>query len=124
MKNILPQLPAIILGLAFVVFGGMYFVMQPQSDPNMSDVAKQYFDIMAVKTKYMVVVKICELLFGLLILIPKTRALGLILIAPICVNILFFDLLVNGKPQMGILLVLVNFAALWLNKAKYKSIWS
>jgi hypothetical protein len=123
MKNILPQLPAIILGLAFVVFGGMYFVMQP-SDPNLSDVAKQYFDIMAVKTKYMVVVKICELLFGLLILIPKTRALGLILIAPICVNILFFDLLVNGKPQMGILLVLVNFAALWLNKAKYKSIWS
>jgi putative oxidoreductase len=124
MKNILPQLPAIVLGLAFVVFGGMYFVMQPQSDPNMSDAAKQYFDVMAVKTKYMVVVKICELLFGLLILIPKTRALGLILIAPICVNILFFDLLVNGKPQMGILLVLVNFAALWLNKAKYKSIWS
>jgi putative oxidoreductase len=75
-------------------------------------------------TGYMTVVKICELLFGILILIPKTRALGLILIAPIAVNILIFELHIAKAPGIGVALVVVTAIAIYLNKEKYSSILS
>jgi uncharacterized membrane protein YccC len=62
--------------------------------------------------------------FGILVLIPKTRALGLLLLAPIVANILIFELHIVKQPGVGVALVVVTALAMYLNKEKYSSILS
>ena len=62
-------------------------------------------------------------LFSALLLIYKpTRALALLLSAPILINILLFELLIAHQPGIGILLVLLNALAIYQNRHKYESI--
>jgi putative oxidoreductase len=80
---------------------------------------------MGVMSKgYMSFVKVLEVAIGLLLLLPKTRALALILIAPITVNILCFELFIAQQPGIGVALVLLNVLGLYFNKEKYSSILS
>ena len=73
-------------------------------------------------TVYMTTIKVCELLFRILVLIPETRALGLLLIAPIVVNILLFELHIVHAPGIGVALVLITAVSMYFNKEKYASI--
>ena len=70
-------------------------------------------------TKFLLVVKLIEVTCAVLILIPKTRALALLLIAPITVNILLFELLIAKAPGIGVVLLLVNILAIVFNKDSY-----
>lgn len=71
---------------------------------------------------YMTTIKVCELLFGIMVLIPKTRALGLLLLAPIVVNILLFELHIAHAPGIGVALTAVTAIAIYFDKEKYSSI--
>ena len=73
-------------------------------------------------TGFLAFVKVLEISFGLLLLVPKTRALAYLLIAPITVNILLFELFMVGKPGIGVLLLVLNAIGIFLNKEKYISI--
>ncbi len=118
--QIVKQLPAYLLGLVFVVFGLSYFFPFMPMPPMEGDPA--VFGGLMTKTGYMTFVKVLEISIGLLLFIPKTRALALILIAPITVNILCFELFIAKAPSIGIALVVLNAIGLYMNRAKYSSI--
>ena len=73
-------------------------------------------------TDFLLVVKVMEIVFAILLLLPKTRALALLLTAPISINILLFELLIAHQPGIGILIVLINGMAIIQYKEKYSSI--
>ncbi len=118
--EIVKQLPAYLLAFVFVVFGLNHFLnfIPMQSMPGD---AGTYADLL-VKTGYMTVVKLCEIVFGAMLIFPKTRALGFILIAPVVVNILLFEVSIAKQPGIGVVLLALNVIGLYLNKSKYESI--
>lgn len=117
--NIVKQIPALLLALVFIVFGAMFFLHLPM--PPMSGDAGAFAGLL-YKTGYLTVVKVLEVSIGILLAIPFTRALGLLLIAPICVNIMLFELCIAQKPGIGVALVLINALAIFLKKEKYLGI--
>jgi putative oxidoreductase len=121
--NIVKQIPAYLLGALFVFGGATHLFHFGPTPPPMTGDADTFMKLFG-STGYMTVIKICELLFGILVLIPKTRALGLILLAPIVVNILIFELHIAKAPGIGVALVVVTALAIYLNKEKYSSILS
>jgi putative oxidoreductase len=75
-----------------------------------------------IRTNYMTVVKLCEIIFGAMLIFPKTRALGFILIAPVVFNILLFEVCIAKQPGIGVVLFILNILGLYLNKSKYEGI--
>jgi hypothetical protein len=121
--QIAKQIPAYLLGAMFIFGGATHLFHFGPTPPPMTGDADTFMKLFG-STGYMTVIKICELLFGILVLIPKTRALGLILLAPIVVNILIFELHIAKAPGIGVALVVVNALAIYFNKEKYSSILS
>lgn len=114
------QIPVYLLALIYLVFGAnffLHFITLPQMDGNAGNFVGLLFT-----TDYLLVVKILEVTLAVLMIVPKTRALALLLIAPISVNILLFELLIAHQPGIGILLVILNGLAIFLNKEKYLGI--
>jgi len=74
------------------------------------------------KTDFLRLVKVLEIVFALLLLVKPTRALALLLIAPISVNIFLFEILIQHQPGIGILLVVLNALAIFAEKEKYMGI--
>jgi putative oxidoreductase len=120
--QIAKHIPAYLLSLVFIVFGATYFLHFIEVPPMTGDPA-EYMKFMD-GTGYMKVVKALEVIIGVLLAIPKTRALGLVLIAPIVVNIFLFEACISKGMGIGLVLVLVNALGLYLNREKYQSIFS
>jgi putative oxidoreductase len=120
--KIAKQIPAILLGLVFVGFGIPYLLKLMPTPEMQGDMAT--FMSLFGSSGYMTVIKVLEVIIGLLLFLPKTRALGLLLIAPITVNILLFELCIAKAPGIGIALVLVNAIGIYLNREKYWGILS
>lgn len=108
---------SILLALPFIVFGANFF-FQFIPMPPMKGVAGQYIGILAT-SHFLVVVKIMEIAFGLMLLLNFKRALALVLIAPISVNILMYELCIAHQPGIGIVLVLLNALLLYHHKNHY-----
>ncbi len=120
MKLILKNTPAFLLALVFIVFGSNYFLNFIPNQPMPGDAGT--FIGLLFSTKYLLVVKVLEIVIGLLIVFPKTRALALLLIAPIVVNILLFEVLIAKMAGIGIVLILLNAIAIYQLKEKYLTI--
>jgi putative oxidoreductase len=120
--QIVKQLPAYLLALVFIVFGSNYFLHFIPNPPMEGDPAT-YMGLMA-GSGYMTVVKVLEVIIGIMLVLPKTRALAFVLIAPIVVNILLFELLIAKAPGIGVVLLVLNIAGLYLSKDKYEGILS
>jgi hypothetical protein len=119
MKHV-KNIPAYLLALIYLVFGSnffFHFIPMPPMDGNAGAFAGLLYS-----TGFLAFVKVLEISLGLLLLVPKTRALAYLLIAPITVNILLFELFMAGKPGIGVLLVILNAIGIFLNKEKYISI--
>ena len=115
--NIVKQIPSLLLALVFVIFGANYFfnfLPMPETTGNV----KAFFDLF-YPTKYLLVIKTLEVVIGVLLVFKPSRALGLLLIAPITVNILLFELLIAQLPGIGVLLVILNAIAIYQHKDKY-----
>ena len=68
-----------------------------------------------VPTGYLTFVKICELVGGCLVAIPKTRNLGLLVLGPIIINILAFHIFVaKGEGLIDPILILICLLAVFL----------
>jgi hypothetical protein len=120
MKQQIKHIPAYLLALIYLVFGSnffFHFIPMPPMDGNAGAFAGLLYS-----TGFLAFVKVLEISFGLLLLVPKTRALAYLLIAPITVNILLFELFMVGKPGIGVLLVILNAVGIFANKEKYISI--
>ncbi len=120
--KLIKNIPAFLLALIYLVFGSNYF-LHFITMPPMAGNAGNFVGVL-FSTNFLLVVKILEIILAILILVPKTKALGLLLIAPITVNILLFELLIAHQPGLGVLMVLLNGIAIIQNKEKYFSILS
>ena len=114
------QIPSYLLAIVYLVFGLNYFFHFIPMPPMSGDAGT--FTGLLYTSNYLLVVKLIEVISAILILIPVTRALGLLLIAPISVNILLFELFMSHQPGIGVILLLVNALAIVLNKDSYLGI--
>ncbi len=105
-----------LLGLIFIVFGLNFFlkfIPMPPGPPEGSPSA--LFMGALYPTGYLTFVKVLEVLGGVLVAIPKTRALGLLVLAPIIVNILAFHVfLLGGAGLIGPVTILITILPLFL----------
>jgi putative oxidoreductase len=115
------QIPSILLAIVFIVFG-LNFFLNFIPMPPLEGLNKKFFEVMAMESNYMMIIKVLEIVIGLMLLLPKTRALGLLLIAPIAVNILIYEVVIAHQPGIGVLLVVLVAAGIYFNREKYLSI--
>ncbi len=99
----------LLLGLIFVVFGLNGFLHFIPMGPPPTGLAGQFIGALA-QSKYFLVVAVLQIAGGVLLLVNRYVALGLVLLGPVIFNILLYHLLLN-LTGIG-MAVLVT--ALWL----------
>lgn len=87
--KIVTHIVAALFGLVFLAGGLVFFSGKMPEGPPMGPLAEKFMAAFA-PTGYMAFVKVCEILGGALVVVPKTRNLGLLILGPIVINILCF----------------------------------
>lgn len=119
--KILAAIAGVLLGAMFIFFSSMVlFHLMPMPPLKDDGTAPSYFMLAFAQTGYMTFVKVLELLGGLLVLVPRTRNLGLLVLGPIIVNILAFHIFVTKgmgleNPMLIAIVVLAAFL-LWVER--------
>ncbi|MEI6193796.1 MAG: hypothetical protein WCS42_05645 [Verrucomicrobiota bacterium] len=100
MKKYLPIVASIALGGLFVMASTMFFLkLGPKPEfPEGSPIAM--FMGAFMPTGYMHFVKVFELAGGILVMIPRLRNVGLLLLGPVIVNIIAFHAFVDEPKQL------------------------
>lgn len=105
-----------LLGLLFLVFGLNFFLNflpSPGSPPEGSPPA--LFMAALFPTGYLAFVKVLEIAGGILVAIPRTRNLGLLVLGPVIVNILAFQIfLLRGVALADPVVILITILPLFL----------
>lgn len=120
-----PHIASILLGGLFIMSASVVLFGFAPTPELPKDTPIAAFMAAFGPTGYMTFVKVLELLAGLLLLVPKTRNIGLLILGPIIVNILAFHQFV---AKDGILQpMLLGIAALavyllWAERAKWKAL--
>lgn len=115
----LPAVAGALLGLLFV-FSGLAVLLNlipkesmPPPPPPGSPAA--LFMGAFMTTGYMTFVKVCEVLGGLLVAVPKTRNLGLLVLGPVILNILaFHTFITKGEGLFSPMLIVICLLAAYL----------
>ena len=110
-----PLAASIVLGLLFVM-SSVVVLFNLVSMPEIpKDTPPYHFMAAFGPTGYMKFVKVFELLGGLLLLVPKTRNLGLLCLGPVIVNILAYHAFVmKGVGLLNPMLIVICLLALFL----------
>ena len=116
----------ILLGGMFVVFGlnGLLptpFIAVPPPD---SDVAKAFMKARYVDSNYLRAVKVLELVGGVLVLSGRLVPLGLVILSPIAVNILLFEIFMVGQAGPGVPLVILCAALIWVYRPHFRPLFA
>lgn len=118
----LNQILAVLLSLPYLIFGANYFFNFIPMPPMEGEIG--VFMGVLFKSKFLMVVKIFEIVFGAMILLNYQRPLALILIAPVTVGILMIELFITQQPGIGIIMTLINAFLIYRYKDKYLPILS
>lgn len=123
MKKYLPIIASIALGGLFIMASTMFFLkLGPKPEfPEGSPIAM--FMGAFMPTGYMHFVKVFELTGGILVMIPRLRNLGLLLLGPVIVNIIAFHVFVTSgggllDPMLGIIVASALYL-LWDARRKF-----
>ncbi len=122
MKHI-PNIAAALLGLAFIVFGLNHFLHFLQV-PKPPEGSPPYLFFGAIgPTGYLTFVKVCEILVGILVAVPLTRNIGLLILGPIVVNILAFQIFLTKSAGLFdppvIAVTVLSAYLLWIGRKKF-----
>jgi hypothetical protein len=120
MKKVLDLLPSVLVGALFL-FGGLNFFFNFVAQPPIPGDPGVYMGIM-MSSGMMTVVKVLEVIGGVLILVPGKRALGLTILAPITVNILLFELCLAHTPSVGVALTVLSGIIAYQERDKFKAL--
>ena len=111
---------AILFGVAMVVFGAnklFPFLPMPPLTPEQQEI----FNAFATIKWLMPQIGVGEIVGGLLVIFPKTRALGAIMLIPITIGILMHHLtLFRSDVLMAAIFFLVNLWIIWDHRNQYK----
>lgn len=130
MRKWLPNIAGIVLGLLFVMSAVMVlFNLVKMPPPPEGSPAAMFFGAFA-PTGYLTFVKIFELVGGLVVMIPRLRNFGLLLLGPIIVNIIAFHVFIGGgfrdfadpKNFLLPLSVVLSLYLLWDARKKFASL--
>ncbi len=114
----------ILLGLAFVVFGAnILFPFMHQPPPPTPD-AGTWSMIMGAH-KWLAFVGLCQVIGGLLVLVGRFVPLGLVILAPVLVNILLFHITLAGGKGIatGAILSLLEVFLLFIYRRNFYSLF-
>ena len=123
MKKYLPNIAGVLLGLCFlaasvpVLFNLITMPKMPEGTPA------AHFMAAFVPTGYLKFVKSFEFFGALIVMIPRLRNLGLLLLGPVIVNIIAFHVLVDDpqhliNPMLDIIIVCALYL-LWDARKKF-----
>ncbi|HEY1788712.1 MAG TPA: hypothetical protein VGJ73_11175 [Verrucomicrobiae bacterium] len=126
MKKYLPTIAGTLLGLCFlaasipVLFNLVPFPKMPDGTPI------AHFMAAVVPTGYIKFVKMFEFVGGLVVLVPRLRNIGLLLLGPVIVNIIAFTVLIDNprdliNPILDIIIVCALFV-LWDARGKFSAL--
>lgn len=110
----------VLMGLLFINGGlNKFFNYMPPPDDLPEPMVKDFMAIMEISW-LMPLIGAAEILGGLLIIIPKTRALGTLVLFPVVVGILLTHIFVEptGLPIALIIVALIG-KLIYDNRAKY-----
>jgi len=103
-----------LLGLAFIAFSLLFFFGPTPPAPPPDSLPGKFMAGFA-PTGYLTFVKMCELIGGILVAVPKTRNLGLLVLGPIIINILcFHGFVMKGEGLFSPVIIIIVVAALFL----------
>jgi putative oxidoreductase len=107
----------ILVGLAYTVFGANFFFNFIPMPPMTGDPAA-FIGVLA-STGFMTVVKVLEIVGGLMLLSGVQRPLGYVILMPITVVIMLFEIFISKQPGIGILLFLLLSFLIWSNRERF-----
>ena len=115
MKHI-PTIAGILLGLLFIMSSVvvLFNLIPPDKIPKPATPEAAMFMGALGPTGYMTFVKVCELLGGIFVAIPRTRNIGLLFLGPIILNILAFHAFVSKEGLFSPMLIGIVVLALYL----------
>ena len=116
----LTHVPAAILAFLFLL-GGLSFFLPLLPVPPMTGNSFTFFNLLGT-TGYMAIVKILEIMGGVLIILPTKRALATVILAPISVNIFLFEVFMIGAPGIGIVLIALIGILIYQEKQKFMAL--
>ncbi|HEX3628427.1 MAG TPA: hypothetical protein VH280_23715 [Verrucomicrobiae bacterium] len=123
----LPTIAGTLLGLCFlaasipVLLNLVPFPKMPEGTPI------AHFMAAFVPTGYVKFVKMFEFIGGLVVLVPRLRNIGLLLLGPVIINIIAFTVLVDNpahltkNPMLDIIIVCALFL-LWNARNKFSGL--
>jgi putative oxidoreductase len=116
----LTNIAGVLLGLAFIMSSvTVLFHLVPMPEIPKESPAGMFMGAFG-PTGYLTFIKVLELLGGILVMIPRTRNFGLLVLGPIIVNIVAFHVFVTGGDglfgPMVIAVVVLSLYLLWADR--------
>ena len=114
----------VLLGV-FAAYSGAQFLFHLGVMPAPTDPLGQQLMGSMAATYLLTFVKLTEFVGGLLLLWGRTASLGLIVLTPVTLNILLFNMTLNpGMIGLAAVLVLIQIALFWYYRAKFLPLFS
>jgi uncharacterized membrane protein YphA (DoxX/SURF4 family) len=116
----------VLVGGMFLVFGLNGLLPSPfvEVPPPPTEAAKAFMKTMYLESNYLRAVKVLEVVGGLLVLSGRFVPLGVVILTPIAVNILFYELFLLGQPGPGYLLVPLCFFLVWAYRSHFAGVFA
>ena len=120
--HLLSRIFSILLGLLFVVFGlNGFFHFMPV--PPMEGDAAAFMGALAATGYMFPLIKGTEVIGGALLLSGRGVPLGLLLLAPVIVNILAFHLLMTpGEAAVSLVITAIAIALGWIHRSAWRGL--
>jgi hypothetical protein len=114
----------VLVGLPLLVFGLAYFLgLMPPPPSDFPENATKFITALAA-SGYLDVVKVLEVTGGVLVLSGRLAPLGLVLLTPVAVNIALFDVLLVGKPALGVVLTALCVFLVWAYRSHFAPVFT
>ena len=116
----------VLLGGMFLVFGLNGLLPTPfvEVPPPPNDVAKSFLKTLYADSNYLKTVKLLEVVGGALVLSGRLVPLGLVILTPIAVNILFYEVFLIGTAGPGLPLVVLCAALIWAYRSHFAPLFA
>lgn len=119
MKNKILLAVSILFGLMMIVFGFNKFAHLIET-PALPENAMNLMIAFGKSGWIIPLLAIVEMIGGALVLLPKTRALGAIVLFPVIVGIFLFHAVLDPSGMaISVVLLLINVFIIFENKDKY-----